>query len=68
MVLILSIFVLIIGVLMLFKPDVWWEVTESWKSSDATEPSDFYIKYTRFGGGFFTLAGIAGIISFFVLW
>lgn len=52
---------------MLVKPDIWWEITESWKSYDATEPSDFYIKTTRFGGCIFTLVGIAGIIGFFLL-
>jgi len=52
---------------MLIKPEMWWEITESWKSSDATEPSDFYTKITRVGGCFFTMCGIAGIIAFFLL-
>ena len=67
MILLFSIFILTVGFLMLLKPDIWWEITESWKSYDATEPSDFYIKGTRFGGGTFTLVGIAGIIAFFWL-
>ena len=67
MMLLLSIFILIIGFLMLVKPDIWWEITESWKSHDATEASDFYIKTTRFGGCTFTVVGIAGIIAFFLL-
>ena len=67
MILLLSIFILIIGFLMLVKPEIWWGITESWKSYDATEPSDFYIKTTRFGGYIFTLVGIAGIIAFSLL-
>jgi len=67
MMLLLSIFILIIGSLMLVKPGIWWEITESWKSYDAMEPSDFYIKATRFGGCAFTLVGAAGIIAFFLL-
>lgn len=58
---------MIIGLIMLIKPEMWWEITESWKSSDATEPSDFYTKITRVGGCFFTMCGIAGIIAFFLL-
>lgn len=67
MMLLLSVFILLIGFLMLVKPDIWWEITESWKSYDAAEPSDFYIKATRFGGCIFTSVGIAGIIAFFLL-
>jgi hypothetical protein len=67
MMLILSIFILTAGFLMLVKPDAWWEITESWKSSNAAEPSDFYIKTTRFGGCIFVLAGFIGIIGFCLL-
>lgn len=42
-----------IGLLMLLGPGAVWAVTESWKSSDGTEPSDLYIFSTRIGGGFF---------------
>ncbi|MDK2801245.1 MAG: hypothetical protein PWQ70_2864 [Clostridiales bacterium] len=49
----LSIFILIVGLIMLISPDTWWQITESWKSYAATEPSDFYIKITRVTGGFF---------------
>ncbi len=66
MTLLLSIFILFIGLIMLVSPNTWWEITESWKSNDAKEPSDFYIKTIRFQGGFFILAGIAGIVVFFL--
>jgi len=67
MMLLLCVFVLIMGLIMLVKPNIWWEIKESWKSHDATEPSDFYVKITRFEGCVFTLGGIAGIIAFFLL-
>jgi len=67
MILLLGIFLLAMGFLMLVKPNIWWEMTESWKSHDATEASDFYIKITRFRGFFFTLGGIICITAFFLL-
>lgn len=52
---------------MLISPDTWWQITESWKSYAATEPSDFYIKITRVVGGFFSIVGVGGIIVFLLL-
>lgn len=63
----LSIFILIVGLIMLISPDAWWQITESWKSYAATEPSDFYIKITRVTGGFFLMIGVGGIIVFLLL-
>lgn len=67
MLILFSIFILIIGLIMLFSPDTWWLITESWKSNSAAEPSDFYIKLTRIGGGLFSTVGVGGIIAFFIL-
>jgi hypothetical protein len=52
---------------MLYKPPLIWIITESWKSNDATEPSDLYILSTRIGGIMFTLVGLGGIFVFIVL-
>ncbi len=52
------------GLLMLLKPQWVWSISESWKSSDATGPSPFYIKSIRFGGILCTLAGIAGGVAY----
>jgi len=60
----LSIFILIIGLVMLISPYTWWQVTEAWKSYSAIEPSDFYIKITRVVGAFFSIIGAGGIIFF----
>ena len=59
---ILFIVVFIIGLLLLVFPKHIWEITESWKSYDATEPSDLYIISTRIGSGLCILIAIAGII------
>ncbi|MBP1996612.1 DUF6199 family natural product biosynthesis protein [Paenibacillus eucommiae] len=60
---ILAVVLTLFGLLLLIKPSVIWTITESWKSNDATEPSDLYIWSTRFGGIMCTLAGVAGIIA-----
>ncbi|WP_409340740.1 DUF6199 family natural product biosynthesis protein [Paenibacillus sp. MBLB4367] len=60
---ILYMLLVLIGLLMLIKPNVFWKLTESWKSNDAMEPSFLYVMSTRLGGGMCALAGIAGIIA-----
>ena len=52
-----------IGVVMLVKPQLVFELTESWKhDSGAAEPSKLWLFSTRFGGVVCVLAGILGII------
>lgn len=61
----LGLILIIVGLVMLIKPDVFWSITESWKSNDGTEPSDLYLLSTRIGGVLFTIVGIGGaIVSF----
>lgn len=62
-----SIFLLIVGVLMLCLPDVVYSITESWKSNASNEPSVMYRLHIRIGGIACSLVGIAGIIANFVL-
>ena len=52
---------LAMGLVMLFRPQLFYELTESWKHSGG-EPSNQWIFSTRFGGVMCTLAGIAGLI------
>lgn len=66
MLLIGSIFVLLAGAFMLFAPDSFYEVTQSWKNDSASGPSDWYRLETRICGGIFALAGVAGLVVFFV--
>jgi hypothetical protein len=63
---VVALFLTILGFVMLFRPTLFWEITESWKSNDGTEPSDLYIFSTRFGGVMFTIAGILGFIACFL--
>lgn len=51
----------ILGIVMLFRPQLFYELTESWKHSGSSEPSGMWILSTRFGGVMFLLAGLAGL-------
>ena len=62
-----SIFLLIVGVLMLCFPDAVYWITESWKSNAPSEPSGLYKIHIRIGGIACSLVGIAGIIASFIL-
>jgi uncharacterized membrane protein len=59
---VLGIALIIAGVLMMVRPNVVWTITESWKSNDATEPSNLYKWSTRFGGAMCTIVGVGVII------
>lgn len=61
--LIAGIVLIAIGIVMLAKPRLFFELTESWKhDGGADEPSKLYVWSTRFGGVMFTLAGICGLL------
>lgn len=47
-----------VGVFLFLKPDIYWKMTEQWKSYSADEPSDFYLQATKFGGGAFIVGGV----------
>ena len=59
---ILGILVAVIGVVMLVNPKLIYDITESWKSDGATEPSKRFILETRLGGVLFLLVGIGGTV------
>ena len=48
---------LVLGIFILLKPHLVWKLTEEWKSYRADEPSDLYLKSTKFGGILFALLG-----------
>ena len=58
---------IVLGIFVFLKPDLIWKITEEWKSYRADEPSDWYIKSTKFGGALFTVFGIIIVILPFVL-
>ena len=59
----LSIILIGFGLTMFFKTDVFWEITESWKSNSSSGPSDLYEFDIKFGGVMFFLVGSAGLIA-----
>ena len=56
-----------LGAFLFLKPDLYWRLTERWKSYYADGPSDIYIRSTKLGGVLFALIGVAFIIAYFVL-
>ena len=66
MYILLSILLILGGLLMLFFPDLVYDLSESWKSNRSAEPSDFYRFSTRFGGVMFILVGIGGLLVMFL--
>ncbi len=64
---VLAIFLILFGLFMLFRPAVFWTITESWKSNDATEPSDIYLLSTRIGGSMLILAGTGSLTVYSLL-
>ena len=60
------IIILAVGLLMALAPSFWWEITESWKSN-ATEPSDSYLRLTRIEGIVFSLVSIVCFIGMLFL-
>lgn len=65
-ILVLTVFLIVAGLLMLAKPIWLWEISERWKSSDATEPSPMYILSLRFGGVVCLIVGILNGIVYFL--
>lgn len=66
MYLILGIVFLALGLLMILRPQVLFELVESWKSDSLGEPSRMYLLSTRFGGVLVAAVGIASIVVNFL--
>ncbi|ANE45375.1 hypothetical protein SY83_02460 [Paenibacillus swuensis] len=62
----IGILLIVFGVLMLIRPNLIWLLTESWKSTEISEPSSLYLMSTRFGGIMCILVGAGAIAAF--LW
>ena len=61
---VLAVILFTVGLLMLLKPKIIWEITEQWKSYASEEPSSLYIKSIGLGGILCILAGTASLIVF----
>lgn len=55
------------GLFLFFKPELFWKITEQWKSYSADEPSDFYKISTKFGGLLFVVFGVVTLILPFLI-
>lgn len=55
-----------LGITMLVKPRLIFELAESWKHDGSAEPSRAFLLSTRFGGVMCTLAGLCGLIITFI--
>lgn len=58
-----SIILVILGVVMILKPDLIFDITEGWKSSSNGTPSKLYLFNTRLGGVLCLLVGIFGLAA-----
>ncbi len=56
-----------LGVFLFVRPDLLWNWTEQCKSYRADEPSDLYVKSTKFGGVAFALLGVVISVLPFVV-
>ena len=63
---ILGILLTAAGAAMLWKPEFVFELTEGWKHSGSTEPSEAWIFSTRVGGVMCVLVGIGNVIVPFI--
>lgn len=66
MYILLSILLTIVGIVMIVNPQLVYEITQNWKNSGNSEPSEMYIWHTRLGGCVFVIVGIVctGILVF----
>ena len=60
-----GIFFVILGIFLFFKPEMAWEIAESWKSYSRGDPSDLYLKLTKINGVIFFLVGIMALVAMF---
>ena len=58
----LSVILALLGILMLFKPLIVYNLLESWKNNGSSEPSKFYVINLRIGGAVFLVVGILGTV------
>ncbi len=56
-----SILLLAVFLLMFLNPELFWKITESWKSYGG-EPSDWYIKETKIAGAVLSIVFFSFII------
>ena len=63
--LIIGILFLLVGAVLILKPKLLYDLTESWKNNASDDPSRLYLMSTRFGGVIILGIGIASMVVFF---
>lgn len=64
-----GIFMIAIALVMLIKPNVFYEITEGWKNKGSSaDLSNVYIYSTRFGGIMMMIFGVVAIILQIFIW
>ena len=54
-------FLLIIGILMLFKPELLWKIEHMFTVKNG-EPTELYLAFMRVGGVFFLIASVVMLV------
>lgn len=58
---------LFIGLFLFLRPDLFWKLTEQWKSYSADEPSDLYRISTKVGGALLAAFGLVLFVLAFIV-
>ena len=56
-------FLIMMGCVMLIKPNIMWKIAESWKINTNVEPTDLYMKIIRIAGLILAVGGIIAILK-----
>ena len=67
MFLVFGVLLLVIGLVMIFFPNVVYSITELWKSNDYSEASDTYKVFMRIRGIVCFALGVFFIVAYFIL-
>lgn len=58
---------IIIGLVMVISPELFYAITEGWKNTSRGEPSRLFKISARFGGALFCSVGFLAILSSFFI-
>lgn len=64
--LIWGIILVLLGLVMVIAPGVFYDITEGWKNNGQGEPSKLFVISTRIGGSVCCLVGLFGIVISFL--
>ncbi|MEH7110169.1 DUF6199 family natural product biosynthesis protein [Bacillus sp. JJ1764] len=62
-----GLFLVVMGAIMLVKPDTVWKISESWKTKNSTEPTIIYRNLIRIGGSVILIGGIFATVTILIM-